>query len=252
MIGWLRREAHYFACAVVFLTRIPLPLASFPSEDLPRASGYFPAVGLLVGAAAAVVFSLASSWWPQGIAVVLAIGFAMLVTGAFHEDGLADTADGLGGGWTQERKLEIMKDSRIGTYGSCALLVSLLMKVMALTSIDSSLVALTLPVAHLLARWMILPLVLTLPYVSGASGSGASLVNGIPGRRFVAATVFSVLVLYSLSPAYLIAILCTAIVLFLVAKWFLRRQLGGITGDTLGAVNQLTELCVYLLVAARF
>ncbi|MEM7692556.1 MAG: adenosylcobinamide-GDP ribazoletransferase [Pseudomonadota bacterium] len=250
MMDWLRRELHYCACAIVFLTRIPLPLATFSNEDLPRATGYFPAVGVLVGGAAAVVFLLASSWWQPAIAGTLAIGSAILLTGAFHEDGLADTADGLGGGWTLERKLEIMKDSRIGTYGACALVLSLLLKVMALSSMNVSLVAPSLLAAHVAARWMILPLVMSLPYVSGATGSGASLTHGIPRRRFIAATAFSLAVLYLAVPNHLLTILGVALVVFLLARWFLRRQLGGITGDTLGAVNQLTELTIYLLVAA--
>ena len=111
----LRNEFHLFACALVFLTRVPLRLDRFSDEDLAGSCAYFPAVGFLVGAFAACVFVLAAEVWEPSIAVLLAVASAVVLTGAFHEDGLADTADGLGGGWSVERKLEIMKDSRIGT-----------------------------------------------------------------------------------------------------------------------------------------
>ena len=114
---------------VQFLTRVPVPRVAAESEmEMGKATAFFPLVGVLVGAAAALVFWLLQKIVPVPTAVLGAIIFTVIVTNAFHEDGLADTFDGFGGGWTRERVLEIMRDSRIGTYGGVALILSLLLR----------------------------------------------------------------------------------------------------------------------------
>ena len=118
----MRREVALFLTAVQLLTRVPTPgIAGFQPDWVARSARYYPLVGALVGAVAALVLLGAARLWTGALPALLAVAGGVLLTGAFHEDGLADAADGLGGGATRERRLHIMKDSRIGSYGALAL-----------------------------------------------------------------------------------------------------------------------------------
>ena len=136
-------ELRRFWTALAFYSRLPVPEGT-PLPELSAASRYFPAVGLLVGAIGAAVYGLAGWGLPHLVAVILSVGAMVLATGALHEDGFADTCDGLGGGWTREDALRIMKDSRLGTYGAVGLVLLLAIKLGALASMESSMVAWTL------------------------------------------------------------------------------------------------------------
>src|SRR5689334_21574812 len=130
--------SRHFFVALQFLTRVPVPsLPNSAPSDLGKATAFFPLVGVIVGAGAAMVFVLLERVLPVPAAVLCAIAFAAFITGGFHEDGLADTFDGFGGGWTKDRVLEIMRDSRIGTYGALALVFSVLGKLTLLSSLPS-------------------------------------------------------------------------------------------------------------------
>jgi hypothetical protein len=119
------RELEYFFGAIRFFTRLPVPAwVGHSAEALNRSARYFPAVGLLIGGIGALVFIAAAQFWPQPVAVLLSMAATIYATGAFHEDGLADTVDGLGGGWEKLRILEIMKDSRVGSYGVVAMVLA--------------------------------------------------------------------------------------------------------------------------------
>ena len=123
----IRRELEYFFGAVRFFTRLPVPdWVGHSAEALNRSARYFPAVGMLVGGIGALVYVAATHLWPQPVAVLLSMAATVYATGAFHEDGLADMVDGLGGGWEKQRILEIMKDSRVGSYGVVAVVLALL------------------------------------------------------------------------------------------------------------------------------
>src|ERR1700730_16316122 len=129
--GWLADCAHDLRASIAFLTRLPIGRAPASSgADISRAAWAFPLAGVLVGLIAAVIYALAHKLgWPAWIAAALAVAATLATTGCLHEDGLADTTDGFGGGSGRERKLEIMRDSRIGTYGACALTLSLVLRV---------------------------------------------------------------------------------------------------------------------------
>jgi adenosylcobinamide-GDP ribazoletransferase len=132
----IRRELEYFFAALRFFTRLPVPAwVGHSAEQLNHAARYFPAVGLIVGAIGAAVTLAALAIWPPAIAVLLGMVATLLATGAFHEDGLADTIDGMGGGWTREQVLTIMKDSRIGSYGAIGIGLALLTKFEALAEL---------------------------------------------------------------------------------------------------------------------
>ncbi len=163
-----------FLTALQFLTRIPVPALPYSDASLPRATKFFPAVGLLAGSIAAGAHFLLAPHLPRLAAAVLTIALLVLVTGAFHEDGLADTADGFGGGWSREQVLAILRDSRIGSYGGAALAPVLLARVTLLAAVPLEQVARTLIAAHILCRWTTLPLSYFLPAARpAADGQGA-------------------------------------------------------------------------------
>ena len=251
-MSFLHRQALLFLCAVQFLTRIPTPaLGAFEPDWISRSARYFPLVGLLVGGICAAVFWGASQLWTGALPALLAIGVGVLVTGAFHEDGLADTCDGLGGGGTSERRLEIMKDSRIGTYGALGLGFVLSTKVAALATLPVGLGAWTLVAAHAGGRGASVLAMRALAYVRDVDGGKWKPAPSDLGFwEVLAAATFAALPL-ALSPAGvvfqgLLAGALLALVLALVA----RRLLGGYTGDVLGAIEQVFELGFTLGVAA--
>jgi adenosylcobinamide-GDP ribazoletransferase len=222
------------------------------ASSLARSFALFPLAGLLIGAFIALVFlSAVAIFRNQTVAVWLATVFGFVLTGGFHEDGLADTADGFGGGYTAAKKLEIMKDSRIGTFGSLALVGIVGLKIATLNALSAPLVCFALPMAHAWARFSSLPLVIWLPYVRD-NASNKPIADGVtPGRLLFALIFMAILSMlaWNFGPVvYAALVACT--VTFL-GGMLSRQHIGGITGDSLGAVNQCVEVCVYLCVLSR-
>jgi adenosylcobinamide-GDP ribazoletransferase len=235
-----------FFIAVQFLTRLPVPRSVGNSEDeLGKAAAFFPLVGVIVGGCTALVFVLLERVLPLPVAVVGSIIFAAFLTNGFHEDGLADAFDGFGGGWTKERVVEIMHDSRIGTYGTLALVFLILSKLSLLSSLPPAQIWRWFIVGHTAARWTTLPLCAWLPY-AGAARQGKLVAKQVGALEIIVGTLTLLLVLLLLSwQAAVIAFLVTAAVTLLSGLYF-RARLLGITGDCLGAANQLTEVALYL------
>ena len=248
----LSYQVQLFLCAVQFLTRVPTPaLRDFQPDWISRSARYFPLVGLLIGGACAAVFWSASLIWTGWLPALLALAAGVLITGAFHEDGLADTADGLGGGTTVARRLTIMKDSRIGTYGALALGLSLAIKAAALATLPAGLGAWTLVAAHGAGRGASVLAMRALPYVGDAKvGKWKPSAAGLSLAEVLMAMAVAGLPL-ALSPDGVVglAILVGAI-LALAVSLLARRLLGGYTGDVLGAIEQVFELGFVLGVAA--
>ncbi|RJG18363.1 adenosylcobinamide-GDP ribazoletransferase [Alcanivorax profundi] len=244
----LRREWQAFWLAMGFLTRIPVPVTVDYSQRLMnQCSVYFPLVGLLLGGLYAGLYTLLAGFWSPQVCVLLVLGFHLWITGAFHEDGMADCADGLGGGYTVARRLEIMKDSRIGTYGAVALGVTLALKVALLT--DMQPVWLALLLAPAISRLTPLCLMRALVYVSDPDTSKSKPVaEGFSGQRLGVA-VAGVAALALVAGVALEALMAVVSVV-LVWGAMLRRSLGGYTGDALGASVILSEL-VFLLMLVQ-
>ena len=240
--------------AVQFLTRLPVPGDLSGSEsELGKAAAFFPLVGVIVGGGAALVFVLLQRVLPVPASVLCAIIFAAFITNGFHEDGLADAFDGFGGGWTRDRVLEIMRDSRIGTYGTLALIFVVLGKYSFLSSLPQAQIWRWLIVAHTAARWTILPLCAWLPYAR-VEGQGKLVAKQVGTLEITTGTATLCLVLLLLPwQAGLAAFLVTAL-LTLVSGLYFRARIQGLSGDCLGAANQLTEVALYLtaLVLLRF
>jgi adenosylcobinamide-GDP ribazoletransferase len=229
-----------------------MPETPATGADVARASWSFPVVGVGVGLAAALVYSIAHALGlPAFVSAVLAVAATLLITGCLHEDGLADTADGFGGGTTPEHKLEIMRDSRLGTYGALALGVSLLLRVGAIASLDDpALVALALIAAHAGAR-AALPVFMR--RVPRARTDGLSAQAGVPPPQSsaiaVAIGVAAMWLCLGFGGAF-VALLLILAALVLMA-WLSMAQIGGQTGDVLGAVEQASEILILLVAAVR-
>ncbi len=250
----LRRELEYFFGAVRFFTRLPVPSwVGHSAEALNRSARYFPAVGLLVGGIGALVYLGAAQLWPQPVAVLLSMAATIYATGAFHEDGLADTVDGLGGGWDKLRILEIMKDSRVGSYGVVAMVLALLGKFLLLAALDLRLVPFALLAGHTASRFCSTVLLATMDYVrEDLLAKAKPLATRLSGREMLVAASFVLVALALLSPAQAIAggVLAALATLWLARKF--KRWLGGYTGDCLGAVQQVSEIAFYLGLLARW
>ncbi|MCW8834391.1 MAG: adenosylcobinamide-GDP ribazoletransferase [Colwellia sp.] len=257
----LREQWQLMLLAFSFFTRMPVKLNfEVTTKLLNSASRYFALVGVFIGACSALAFNLAVIIVPVELAILVAMVTSVLLTGAFHEDGWADVWDGFGGGWTVENKLKIMKDSRLGTYGAAALFFILMIKYQALVAlIDNTIVnkavnnenltvlAIFL-LGHCLSRVLATSLIADLPYVSeDATAKVKPLAQALSTNSYVILlmTGAGILVLtLSFSLAWkLVAIL-------LITRWCLKRwffkQLGGYTGDCLGAAQQLAEVVIYL------
>jgi adenosylcobinamide-GDP ribazoletransferase len=247
--SWLENRAEEFKASIVFCTRLPLLQATpLNGHSLSRAAWAFPVAGIVVGLIGAIVYGIAHRLglppWP---AAALSVAATMLATGCLHEDGLADTADGFGGGHTREQKLAIMRDSHIGTYGVCALAMSLVLRVGALASLPSAhAVVWALIASHAAARATMPALMLLLP---PARDDGLSFDAGRPPGESVAAAAvigFLILILGLHFGRGLLALVVLAVVAALVA-WLAKRQVGGQTGDVLGALEQVSEIAVLLV-----
>jgi adenosylcobinamide-GDP ribazoletransferase len=239
--------------AVQLMTRVPVRLRAAPSDgELARAAAWFPLVGVGVGGvAAAAYWAVVRARLPQ-LAPWAALAAAVVLTGAFHEDGLADSADGLFGGRNRTRRLEIMRDSRLGTYGVLALVLTLGVQVAALGTLPPWLGWRVLVAAHALGRAAALPLTL-LPYArppTSDGGLGRPLAQRVPPVALGVALVTGTLPLALLPwPLAIGAAGAAGLVALLCARRF-ARDLGGVTGDALGAVVKLTEVTTYLAAAA--
>ncbi|MDO9012894.1 MAG: adenosylcobinamide-GDP ribazoletransferase [Gallionella sp.] len=250
------RELRLFLTALQFFTRIPTPAwVGHSAGQLNQAARYFPLVGMVVGALSAALLWLAALALPLSLAVGISMTAGILLTGAFHEDGLSDFADGMGGGYTREKMLAIMKDSRVGAYGVIALVLVLLLKYQALLELCRShsllFAAAALIAAHAFSRLMAASIMLTQRYIRDDDSSRAKPVAQISHASFAIALLTglaSIGLLYAAGAqaSNLFAAVTTALLMRFYLAWRLQKRLGGYTGDCLGAVQQLTELAFYL------
>lgn len=244
----IKTNWQYFLTAVMFFTRVPVKLNGFEETHLNKSTRFFPLVGVLVGAVGALTFWLADLVLPIEIAVLLSMVATIMLTGAFHEDGLADAIDGLGGGWTREQVLTIMVDSRIGSYGAIGLVMALLIKYQTLSYQSAALIPASLIAGHALSRVCAVLVMRSQDYVK-AEGKAKPLATKISDGELATALIFGVLPL-CLLPLYS---WLTLLPVGLVWWWFsakIKSRIGGYTGDCLGAMQQLTEVTFYVALLA--
>lgn len=253
----IRSQFELFFIALGFFSRLPVPgWVEFSPDKLGRAARFLPLVGWLIAAIGAAVFWLMVQVLPVELAVVLSMAATIRATGAFHEDGWADTCDGLGGGWTREQVLQIMKDSRIGSYGAIGLVLMLLAKYLVLSALGADEdypVLAALLVAHPLSRLAAVSIMAVLDYArTDDSAKSAPVARRPDAGELGIATLAGVLPLLLLPAAAALVALGVTVVVVLMALRTFARRLGGYTGDALGAVQQLSEIAIYLGVLAAW
>jgi adenosylcobinamide-GDP ribazoletransferase len=247
----LRTELRYFVAAIQVLTRVPAPqLPGFAPVWLQRGVKYFPLVGALVGALCAIVLLGASALWSGVLPALLSTAFGIALTGAFHEDGLADFFDSFGGS-DRETRLAIMKDSHLGVYGALALGLAISAKVSSLAALPLTVAWAALIAAHAGGRLAAVAVISVLPYSGEVS---AAKIKPL-GHGFVRSDL-GIAIACGLLPALLLPfstglVAClTGIVAAVAVAWIARWLLGGYTGDVLGAVEQSYEIAFLLGAAA--
>jgi adenosylcobinamide-GDP ribazoletransferase len=248
-----------FLVALQFLTRFPVwrvlpPIADYPGA-LRLAMPYFPLVGAVVGGVTGGVFWLALTVWPAWIAALLALAVEALLTGALHEDGVADFCDAFGGGRTGEDIERILKDSRVGSYGVVGLLIGVGLRAGAMAALSPESAVWTIVAAGALGRWLVLPVTMILPPVPGRDGLAKGLGHGRAWGSLVLGTCLAGL---AMMPAFLLSPVKGAVGVVAAigfAFWltmYVRRRLGGVTGDVLGFAIFGGQLTFLLAAAARF
>jgi len=241
----LRSEFEIFVGAIRFFTRLSVPGPfGHGTLSLERAIRYYPLAGMVVGGIAALFFTGASFFWPKTLAVLAAIIAAIYFTGAIHEDGWSDMVDGFGGGWTKEKILAIMRDSCVGSFGATALVMMLLVRFFTLIEIDLRLIPLALIAGHALSRLCASYVLAALEYARD-DGKAKAFNNRLGRGELALATVTGLLPLLLLPPQQVIAGLLLALAATVWLAHLFKRQIGGYTGDCIGAVQQLSEVAFY-------
>jgi adenosylcobinamide-GDP ribazoletransferase len=239
------RFAVDIAVAFQFLTRLPVPPVPFAADGLARSVKFFPLVGLVIGSGAALLEKVLAPHLGRPASAVAVLLYLVLITGCLHEDGLTDVADSLGG-WNPEQRLTILRDSRIGTYGAAALVLSLLSRAVLLAGLPLEHFTAYLISAHVLCRWSTLPLSYYLPPARDSEGQGARIASLTSASSLIVGSVFTIVTVMVALRRAAIAPVLSAMAIPLLSSFLYMRKFGGVTGDCFGATNQLTEIAVYL------
>ena len=256
----MKKEATIFLTGIMFLTRLPVPNnIDHSAEYLQKSSKYFPLIGCIVALISVVPFVILHQFIATDIALMAMMITSILTTGCFHEDGFADTCDAFGGGWTKEKILAIMKDSRLGTYGVAGLVLMLATKFILLkeliahlsftqsTAVQSYLLFIAVAMAaHGCSRLMSVLVIQTQRYVTADDGSKSKPLasNKLNATAMLSAILFALLPYIILPFTCLIALPAMVLSTYLMANYF-NKWIGGYTGDCLGAVQQVTEIVFY-------
>lgn len=255
----MKKEIRIFFTAVAFLTRLRVPSSVDHSPEYMRqAPRYFPLVGWIVGGVGALCYWIGAKTISVDIGIAASMIAGLLATGAFHEDGFADVCDGFGGGWTKEKILLIMKDSRIGAFGAIGLLAILGTKFLLLKELTGysfapgslspgSFFMIALIAVHGVSRLLPVLVMQTSQYVGSAdtSKSGAMTSQRIGIGGLVTAMVLGLAPFFLLPLRFLLSVVPALVVTWWLVRWF-RRWIGGYTGDCLGSVQQVSEIVLYM------
>jgi adenosylcobinamide-GDP ribazoletransferase len=233
-----------FLGALQFLTRIPVRLPTAP--NLARSVPWFPVVGSLIGAATGGVAALSMEWLSPAVAAALAVIVGLMVTGAFHEDGLADTMDALGG-TSRERRLEILKDSRHGTYGVAAMCSSIVLRVLCIAAVGPAAAVAGLVAAHTLGRGAAVAVMVAAP-PAAADGIGADVARSASKAGAAAGIAAGVAIVVAVCGWWVLPLVGAAVIAAAAIAELGRRAFGGVSGDVLGAVEQVVECAVLVVI----
>ncbi|WP_075344301.1 adenosylcobinamide-GDP ribazoletransferase [Tenacibaculum agarivorans] len=245
----MKKQIHYFLTAVLFFTRIPCPKwVDHSPEALNKSSRYFPLVGMLVGGIAALVYYGCTFIFSPEISLVLSMISSVWTTGAFHEDGFADTCDGFGGGWTKEKILTIMKDSRLGTFGVIGLLSILSLKFLSLQALSSQInIPIVLIAGHAISRFIATILLYTHEYVRDIDTSKIKpTTKQMSTTSLIIAAFFGILPLFLFQNLFVFLSIIPLVIVYAYMGHFFKKWIGGQTGDCAGALQQVAEVVFYI------
>ena len=229
--------------AFAFLTRIPINHK--PEISIQRSAVWFPLVGWVIGGVTGVLFYFLSQGIPALPAAAIAILFSTLITGGFHQDGLADTFDGLVGGWNTEDRLRILKDSRHGTYGVLSITLQLILQISLLSTLSPKVGTLAIIAAHTLGRLVPIYFMLA-PAVPSHEGMGATYSRSVGARDVLASTLLTIALLFGLIGAHLFIAAGIVAVIGFAFLVYVKKKIGGVLGDVLGASEQIAETFILL------
>ncbi|MCK5170742.1 MAG: adenosylcobinamide-GDP ribazoletransferase [Bacteroidales bacterium] len=247
----MKTQWRLFLTAIMFYTRVPVSKnIVYSDEILNKSTKYFPIIGWIVGGFGAILFYASLFVFPLSISVIISMAGTILLTGAFHEDGFADSCDAFGGGWTKEKILEIMKDSRLGTYGTVGLILILLTKYFCLTNFFVEQIPFVLFAAHALSRYTATGMIFFSQYARDDIKSKSKPVGkSLTSTDYIISFIFgsAPLILLSIIYSYwYLLILVTIIPVIFFLKRYFEKWIGGFTGDALGATQQVSEIIFYL------
>lgn len=243
----MKKELNLFFVALMYYSRIPVPKNLECSEQtLSKAFRYFPLIGIIVAGIGAGCFVLSNKVMPQSVCILFTLAVMIMLTGCLHEDGFADFFDGFGGGNSKDAILRIMKDSHIGTYGVVALVLLLAFKFTAMQAISIAKIPSVLIAAHAISRVFPILLIKSSVYARDGQSKAQHTRSGVDRLSLVVAIIFGAVPLLFFNFGFVICYLLLAAVLFVVYKCYLHKKIGGFTGDTLGALQQFTELLFYI------
>nr|BFF37738.1 adenosylcobinamide-GDP ribazoletransferase [Tenacibaculum mesophilum] len=250
----IKRQIHYFLTAVLFFTRIPCPKwVDHSPEILNKSSRYFSLVGIVVGSIAALAYFASAYIFPMDIAIVISMISSIWITGAFHEDGFADVCDGFGGGWTKEKILTIMKDSRLGTFGVSGLVFILAIKFLALYHLQNLSVNLILVIisGHSISRFIATVLLYTHDYVRDIDSSKIKpTTKQMSSKSLLISAIFGGVPLFFFQKPMVFLVLLPLLLTYFYMGHFFKKWIGGQTGDCAGALQQVAEIVFYLSLLA--
>jgi len=232
-----------FITGLQFLTQLPIRTERAETNDIAGSYYFYPVVGFLIGLGAVLVRRILMMVFPLSFSITFVLAFLIWISGGLHEDGLADVADGMGGGWTREQRLTIMKDSRIGAFGASLLILTLLAKYAAPTSMNATRLDFSILTAQILGRWAFLPMAYFNRHAR--EGLGSEFMKGLSAKALAVATVISsggVILLCRIQGSLALG-MTVAIVVF--ASIYFRERIGGLTGDCFGATFQFVEIATY-------
>lgn len=238
-------------CAIIFLTRIPVGGEHYRDDDWRWSTGWFPAVGGVIGIALACLWSLCSPALTPWVIASLTLMVSQLLTGGFHEDGLADTADALGGAYTQDRILDILKDSRVGAFGAMALCTMLMLRASLWVELHHS-IWMALILSQCLSRVVPIWLMVSMEYVTKTEAAKSRLVTRARLPQMCLATALGLLVIGltwyidQVSTQQVINLILAMTASYALCYWRFKVRLGGITGDFLGASQQVSECAILI------
>lgn len=245
----MKQEINKFRTALMFFTRIPVGEIEYSQEYLNHSNKYLPVIGWMVGGLSALGFMLLNPILPVEIAVVLSMAISILLTGAFHEDGFADVCDGFGGGWTKEKILEIMKDSRIGAFGVIGLVMLMLTKFLSMSQIPVSILPAALITGHTFSRYSAVLLIFTHKYVrDDHTGKSKPIGKELNRPELIFASITALLPFLFFPHFGFLLIIPVILLIKHVYARYIKKWIGGYTGDCLGALQQITETSFYIFV----